>query len=247
MKGLVAIVTGSSRGLGRAVANEYAREGARVVVCARPKSPMQLPGTVEETVGEIRNQGGEALGITCDVSDEEQVKAMVQQVVDHYGRIDVLANNAGIMILGESFLDIDTTRWDQIMGVNVRGPYLTCRHVLPTMMKQRKGSIVNIGSFAASDPRINGTAYCSSKAALHMFCQCLAEDVREYNIVVNILDPGSMKSEGSSIIPWAQHDWHIRVEPAEVGPSTVYLALQDAQSFSGRLVLRREFGETWGL
>ena len=101
-------------------------------------------------------------------------------------------------------------------------------------------------ALAASDPRINGTAYCSSKAALHLFSQCLAEDVREYNVAVNILDPGSMKSEGSSIIPWAQHDWHIRVEPAVVGPSAVYLALQDAQSLTGQLVLRREFGETWG-
>jgi len=246
MKGLVAIVTGSSRGLGRAIATEYSREGAKVVACARPKSPTQLPGTVEQTAKEIRDQGGEALAIACDVSDEDQVQAMVRQVMDHYGRIDVLVNNAGIMILGESFLDIDTARWDQLMGVNVRGAYLTCRYVLPIMMEERRGSIINIGSLAASDPRINGTAYCSSKAALHLFSQCLAEDVREYNVAVNILDPGSMKSEGSSIIPWAQHDWHIRVEPAVVGPSAVYLALQDAQSLTGQLVLRREFGETWG-
>lgn len=80
-----------------------------------------------------------------------------------------------------------------------------------------------------------------------MFSQCLAEDAREHNIAVNILDPGPMRSEGSSIIPWAQHDWHERVEPEEVGPSAVYLALQDAQSFTGRLVLRAEFGEKWAL
>ena len=70
--------------------------------------------------------------------------------------------------------------------------------------------------------------------------------MREYNVAVNILDPGSMKSEGSSIIPWAQQDWHIRVEPAVVGPSAVYLALQDARSLTGQLMLRREFGQTWG-
>ncbi len=127
MKGLVAIVTGSSRGLGRAIATEYSREGAKVVACARPKTPTQLPGTVEQTAKEIRDQGGEALAIACDVSDEDQVQAMVRQVMDHYGRIDVLVNNAGIMILGESFLEIDTTRWDQLMGVNVRAAYLTCR------------------------------------------------------------------------------------------------------------------------
>ena len=246
MKGLVAIVTGSSRGLGRAIATEYAREGAQVVACARPKSPTPLPGTVDETAKEIRDQGGKALALACDVSDEEQVKDMVQQVMDQFGQIDVLVNNAGIMILGESFLDIDTARWDQMMEVNVRGVYLTCRYVLPIMIDQRKGNVINIGSQAGVAPRIEGTAYCSSKAALHMFSQCLAEDVREYNIAVNILEPGPMKSEGSSIISWAQRDWHERVEPAVVGPSAVFLALQDAQSLTGHLVRRNEFGKTWG-
>ena len=246
MKGMVAIVTGSSRGLGRAIAIEYGREGATVVVCARPKSPTQLPGTIEETAQEILDYGGESLAIACDVSEEDQVKSMVRQVMERYGKVDVLVNNAGIMILGESFLDIEPARWDQMMNVNLRGAYLTCRYVLPIMIGQRRGSIVNIGSFAASDPRINGTAYCSSKAALHMFSQCLAEDVREYNIAVNILDPGSMKSEGSSVIPWARHDWDQRVEPEIVGPSAVYLALRDAHSLTGQVVLRREFGQTWG-
>jgi len=247
MKGMVAVVTGSSRGLGRAIAIEYGREGATVVTCARPKSPTQLPGTVGETAQEIIDQGGESLAIACDVSEEAQVKAMVQQVIERYGKIDVLVNNAGIMILGESFLEIEPTRWDQIMNVNLRGAYLTCRYVLPVMIDQQRGSIVNIGSFAASDPRINGTAYCSSKAALHMFSQCLAQDVREHNIAVNILDPGSMKSEGSSVIPWAQHDWDQRVEPEVVGPSAVYLALRNAQSMTGEMVLRAEFGQTWGV
>ena len=247
MKGLVAIVTGSSRGLGRAIATEYGREGATVVACARSQSPAPLPGTANETAELIKNEGGEALAVACDVGNEEQVKAMVRQVVDRYGRIDVLVNNAGIMILGEKFLDIDTARWDNIMEVNVRGAYLTCRYVLPVMMEQRRGSIINVGSLAGTAPRIDGTAYCCSKAALHMFSQCLAEDMREHNIAVNILDPGPMKSEGSSIIPWAQHDWHIRVEPEVVGPCAVYLALQDAQSMTGQLVLHREFGKTWGV
>ena len=246
MKGLVAIVTGSSRGLGRAIATEYGREGATVVTCSRSQSPAPLPGTATETAELIRNEGGEALAIACDVGNEQEVKAMVQRVVDRYGRIDVLVNNAGIMILGEKFLDIDTARWDNIMEVNVRGTYLTCRYVLPVMMEQRRGSIINIGSLAGTAPRINGAAYCCSKAALHMLSQCLAEDMREYNIAVNILDPGPMKSEGSSIIPWAQHDWHVRVEPEVVGPCAVYLALQDAQSLTGQLVLHREFGRTWG-
>ena len=122
MDGLVAIVTGGSRGLGRAIAGEYAREGAKVVVCARPQSPTGLTGTIDETARGIRAEGGEAFPVPCDVSDESQVNDMVERVMERYGQIDVLVNNAGIMVLGESILEIDTARWDQNMAVNVRGP-----------------------------------------------------------------------------------------------------------------------------
>ena len=246
MKGLVAIVTGSSRGLGRAIAKEYAREGARVVVCARSQSPTGLPGTIYETARDIQTAGGEAFPVPCDVAEEEQVRAMVGQVMGRYGQIDVLVNNAGIMIPSEPFLEIEPKRWNQSMAVNVSGPYLTCRYVLPVMMEQHKGCVINIGSGAGTAHRAGGTVYCTSKVALHMFSRCLAEEMREYNIAVNILDPGPMKSEGSSAIPWAQHDWHERVEPDVVGPCAVFLALQGAQSFTGQLVLHREFGKTWG-
>ena len=174
--------------------------------------------------------------MTCDVSDDEQVKDMVRRVMERYGQIDVLVNNAGIMVLGESCLEIDSARWDQLMAANVRGPFLTCRYILPIMMKQRRGSIINVGSRMGSDHRAGGgVLYSPSKAALHMFSLCLADEVREYNIAVNILSPGALKSEGSAAIPWARGNWHQRVEPEVVGHSAVYLALQDAQSFTGQL------------
>ena len=247
MDGMVAVVTGGSRGLGRAIAKEYAREGAKVVVCARAQSPTGLTGTIDETVAAIQAEGGQVLGVDCDVTDESQVAAMVRQTVTEYGRIDVLVNNAGAMVLGETLLEIDPARWDQIVAVNVRGPYLVCRAVVPVMMQQGRGSIVNLGSRMALDPKQGGgVLYSSSKAAVHMFSYCLADEVREHNIAVNILSPGSLKSEGSAAIPWAQGDWHLRVEPEVVGPCAVYLALQDAGSFTGQMVLRAEFGETWG-
>lgn len=247
MDGMVAVVTGASRGLGRAIAKEYAWEGAKVVICARAQSPTGLTGTVDETLAAIRAQGGEALGVDCDVTDESQVAAMVQQTVSQYGRIDVLVNNAGAMVLGETLLEIDPVRWDQIVAVNVRGPYLVCRAVVPVMMQQGRGSIINLGSRMAVDSKQGGgVLYSSSKAAVHMFSYCLADELREHNIAVNILSPGSLKSEGSAAIPWTQRDWHQRVDPEVVGPCAVYLALQDAGSFTGQMVLRAEFGETWG-
>ena len=247
MDGMVAIVTGASRGLGRAVAKAFAEEGASVVISARSQSPTGLAGTLEETANDIRQAGGDVLAMDCDVTDEAQVNEMVQQAVERYGRIDVLFNNAGAMVLGETIMDIDAPRWEQLMRVNVNGPYLCSRAVLPTMMEQRRGSIINIGSRMATDPNQGGgVLYSASKAAVHMFSYCLADEVRDYNIAVNILSPGPLRSEGSAAIPWTQRDWHLRVDPSEVGPCAVYLALQDASTFTGQLAARFDFGATWG-
>ena len=247
MEGMVAIVTGASRGLGRAIAKEFAAEGANVVVSARRGSPTGLSGTAAETAQQIRADGGEALGLPCDVSDEEQVMAMVGQTIDVYGRIDVLVNNAGIMVLGETLMDILPFTWDQSIAANLKGPYLCSRAVLPTMIEQQSGSIINIGSRMGSDHNQGGgVLYSSTKAAVHMFSFCLAEEVKEHGIAVNVLSPGGLKTEGSAAIPWTQRDWEQRVEPEAVGPSAVYLACQTASTFTGRLVLRAEFGETWG-
>ena len=247
MNGLVAIVTGASRGLGRAIAEAYGQAGARVVVSARDRSPTGLAGSVGETAAAIQAAGGEALEAFCDVTDEREVAAMVEQTLAHYGRIDVLCNNAGVMSMGETIEDIEPERWDEVMCVNTRGPYLCCRAVLPTMVAQRRGSIVNVGSRAGRDPGIGASvAYSASKAALHLFTFCLAEEVKVHNIAANVLNPGPMRSEGSAAIPWTKKDWHQRVEPADVAPCAVFLALQDAQSFTGQLASRDEFGRTWG-
>ncbi|MCY4417584.1 MAG: SDR family oxidoreductase [Chloroflexi bacterium] len=247
MDGMVAIVTGASRGLGRAVAAEYAKEGASLVICARAQSPTGLDGTLTETAEHIRAAGGDVLAVDCDVTDESQVNEMVRQATERYGRIDVLFNNAGSMVLGESILEIDAARWEQLMRVNVNGPYFCSRAVLPTMMAQRRGSIVNIGSRMATDPNQGGgVLYSASKAAVHMFSYCLADEVRDYNIAVNILSPGGLRSEGSAAIPWTQRDWHERVEPSAIGPLAVFLALQDASTFTGQLASRFDYGTTWG-
>lgn len=240
----VAIVTGSSRGIGKAIALAYAQEGARVVVVARSETPGRLPGTIYQTAEEIHALGGEALPIRCDVTDEEQVKSMVSQVMERYGRIDVLVNNAGVT-LRTPILQTETRHWDLIMRVNLRGPFLCCKYVLPVMISQRRGSIINITSRAGERAVPGGVHYAVSKAGLNMFTLGLAEEVREYNIAVNALDPGLIKTEGAVLTRPKDFDWVGYEPPEAMGPAAVWLALQTAQTFTGRVVKRTEFGRTW--
>ena len=132
LKDRVAIVTGASRGIGKGIARAYAAEGARVVVAARTDEPGRLPGTIHETVAEIRDAGRQALAVKCDVSDDEQVRAMVKAAMDAYGRIDVLVNNAAVT-LRPLVKDTEPRHFQLILRVNLLGPLLTCKHVVPIM------------------------------------------------------------------------------------------------------------------
>jgi NAD(P)-dependent dehydrogenase (short-subunit alcohol dehydrogenase family) len=150
LKDKIAIVTGSSRGIGKAIAKAYAREGATVIVAARTEQAGgRLPGTINQTVEEIAAFGGRAIPIRTDIGDEASIEAMVKQTLEIFGRIDVLFNNAGILF---SSLIGDTTlkRWELVMKVNVTGTFLCSRAVLPTMTAQRSGSIINMSSVAAA-------------------------------------------------------------------------------------------------
>ena len=247
MDSMVAIVTGASRGLGRAIALEYAQAGARVVLCARSNSPSGFYSTAETVAHEIRKSGNEAIAINCDVTDLRQVESMVDKVINKYGKIDVLVNNAGIMIVGEPFSNISPGRWHNLIDVNVNGTYLMCWKVVPIMMAQGTGSIINIGSNMGKEVMPGGgVAYSSSKAAVHMMTYTLAEELKPYNIAVNVFSPGSLKTEGSSVIEWNLTNWESRLDPSSVAPCTVFLALQTAQGLTGQYLHQSEYGKTWG-
>jgi len=207
-QGKVAIVTGASRGIGKATALALAREGAGVVVAARTESAGQLPGTIHETAREIAALGGQALAIRTDVSDEESVGAMVRQTIERFGRIDILVNNASVAFY-PPVAETPPRRWDLVVKVNLRGPFLCTRAVLPTMMAQRGGSIVNLSSKAADPggPIYVGVAYCATKAAIERFTTALAQEVRPYNIAVNAVKPRQeVSTEGMRF--WnPQADW----------------------------------------
>lgn len=245
LAGKVAIVTGSSRGIGKAIALAYAKEGADMVVVGRSETADRLPGTIHQTAAEVRALGRRALSVRCDVSSEEDVQRMVQQAQEEFGRIDVLVNNAGV-IFHTNIVDTLVRRWDLIVRVNLRGTFLCCKYVLPIMMQQRSGSIISLTSRASYEAKPGTTAYGLTKAGIERLTTGLAEEVREYTIAVNALDPGLIRTEGALYAYPKDFDWSgWDLSPEVVCGPALFLAAQDARSFTGRVVRVREFGKTW--
>ncbi len=247
LDGKVVIVTGSSRGIGKGIAKTCGAEGARVVVVARTdQEGGRLPGTIHQTVQVIQEAGGEAMAVRCDVTDEEQVQALAKAVVDAYGRIDVLVNNAAVQV-NVGLLELQTRHWDLTMRVNLRGPFLCCKHLAPVMIQQQSGSIVNITSSAGETVRPRGISYAVTKAGLNSITRGLAQELEEYGIAVNALNPGPVKTEGAVLVRPSDFDWTGGEPPEVVGAAAVWLAKQTAHSFTGQVVERAEFGKTWGM
>jgi NAD(P)-dependent dehydrogenase (short-subunit alcohol dehydrogenase family) len=194
-KDQVAIVTGGNRGLGRALCFGLAREGARVVVAAR--SPEHNQDTIREIIG----QGGEAIPTSVDVSDPSSVDKMVTQVLSEWGQIDILVNNAGIQGKIAWVVDFEPAEWDRILAINLRGPFLCSRAVLPGMIARRKGKILNVAA-GVMDERVDWgcAAYYASKAGLVNLTRQLAAEVKRYRIFVNAIDPGGMDTSMSDEI-----------------------------------------------
>lgn len=194
LAGKVAVITGASRGLGQFCAVGYGREGAKVVVAARTESEKDpnLPGTIHETVALVEEVGGEAIPVVCNVADPASINAMVSSALDRFGRIDVLMNNAAVQPPGR-ISTIQPRHWELEFQVNVHGPFHCVRAVLPAMLEQRSGSIINISSVAAR----GGSHYGATKRALEAMTIGLAAELREQGIAVNALKPvGAIETPG---------------------------------------------------
>jgi NAD(P)-dependent dehydrogenase (short-subunit alcohol dehydrogenase family) len=200
---------------------------------------------LEETVRQITQAGGRAVAIPCDVSQEDQVRSLVERTLAEVGPIDVLVNNAGVLYSG-AITRFSTDDFDRVLAVNVRGPFLLCKHVLPGMMGRQRGSIVNISSRSAIWEEAESLVYGPSKAALDRFTLNLAADMRPYSVAVNALGPGLIASEMTRDWEPSRDRWGRVPEPPEVVlPAALWLAKQDATTFTGRIVHRDEFGTAW--
>ena len=213
LDGQVALVTGGGRGIGRSVALELARAGARVAVSAR------TPEQVEQVASEI-----DGLALTVDVSQRAEVEAMVERVENELGPIDLLVCNAGITIDEDTAWTVDPDEWWHVFEVNVLGVYLCCRATIPRMLERGRGRIVNVASGAAYLPGSKSTAYSASKAAVHRFNETLAGQLAPLGIPVFSISPGLVQTELTRSFP-DDAPW----TPPELAPRLV-LALA-----SGRL------------
>jgi len=252
VQGKVAIVTGASRGIGKAIALGYAREGAAVVVAARSETAPneRLPGTIHETVEQIEALGGRAMAVRCDVTDEASVSALVDRTLAEFGRVDVLVNNAAVDFPSRA-ADMPLKRWEVVFRVGLTGPFLCCRAVLPAMLAQESGSIVNISSKAGSE-RGTGTvgysaAYAATKAGLERFTWALAAEVGRHNIAVNALMPSKViGTEGMSM--WATEEQKRDfASPDMMVACAVFLAKQDARGVTGCIASDDEYVVWHGL
>jgi 3-oxoacyl-[acyl-carrier protein] reductase len=191
LTGSVVIITGGGKGIGKVYSEAFAKAGAKVVAA-------DIDGEAAQTVASaITAGGGEAVGLTTDVSDAEATERMAQTTLERFGRIDVLINNASLMsaLPRRSWLEIPVEEWDRVMAVNLRGMFLCCRSVFPTMQRQDRGKIVNISSSRVFEGTPLRLHYTSSKAGVVGFTRALAREVGIYGITVNAVSPGNTLSE----------------------------------------------------
>jgi NAD(P)-dependent dehydrogenase (short-subunit alcohol dehydrogenase family) len=245
LRGQVALVTGGSRGIGRTLAMALAQSGAAVAVVARTQSH------VAKTVADIAQANGRAVGVVVDVTDRHAVERMVREVEDKLGPVDLLINNAAVVSPLGAISEVDPEAWWRTQEINVRGPMLCARMVLPGMLARRGGRIVNLITGTALMPIANMSAYLMSKVALIRFTELLALETSDRGIRAFAVNPGAVRTdmteylmdsaEGRQWTPWVHQQFDSGEMPVERPVSTVLaIAAGRADVLSGRLISARE-------
>lgn len=253
LKEKVAIITGASRGIGKALAVAFAKEGAAVAIAARTEQQKneRLPGTIYETAELIKADGGQALAVRCDVTREEDIQGLAQKTLDEFGRIDILVNNAGLAFPG-TLMDTTMKRWNVTMEVNMTGTFLLTQAVVPIMKKQGGGSIINTStSVEKARGGLTGglsLSYPVAKAAVEQFTYMAAAELSPYNIAVNCYKPGKgVITEGFELNFPKDYDRSQWGGPENMIKTALFLAQQDAKGVTAVVAHDEEFIAWHGL
>jgi 3-oxoacyl-[acyl-carrier protein] reductase len=227
LSGQVAIVTGGARGIGAAIGKRLARMGAIVVLTARDET--RLKAVAEE----IRSAGGRAEVAAFDLRDEAAIAGFAASINGQHRRCDILVNNAGVGRIGAPLHETPPRDWDEVMGTNLRAPYLMIRAFAPMMIAARSGHIVNISSLAGHNPLKNGAAYAASKWGLNGLIYSVAEELREYGVRVSVIAPGSVNTGFGG-----GKESNKKIQPEDVANAVAMVVTQAPQSFVSEVLIR---------
>lgn len=235
----VVIVTGGDRGIGKAVAKGFAKEGAHVVIANLNQDKAR------ETIEEIKSLGGRATAMKVDVTSSQNVNAAVGEVVKQHGKVDILVNNAGMEILGP-FIESKEENWDKLIALDLKGAIICCRAVLDAMIEHKYGKIINMGSVAGRIGSGNETIYSACKGGIIAFTKALAQEMAQFRINVNCVCPGptetdlwtkviefnpKMAAGAIKRIPWGRLG-----KPEDVVGTVLFLASDDAEYITGQTI-----------
>ena len=236
MANRTAFVTGASRGIGRAIALALSKEGARIVVASNE------PENNEKVAGEIRGGGGEALVVYLDLSSADSIKEAFGTALKEAGRVDILVNNAGITKDGLA-MRMKPEDWDLVLGINLRGAFLAAQQVLPGMVRERWGRIINIASVVGQAGNAGQANYVSSKAGIIGLTKALAQEVASRNITVNAVAPGFIETDMTARLPQEVKDRMLATialkrfgQPDDVAAAVKFLASDQAAYITGHVL-----------
>jgi NAD(P)-dependent dehydrogenase (short-subunit alcohol dehydrogenase family) len=234
LDGKVALITGGSRGLGRAIAEAYAREDAKVFICARNQTE------VDRVVSEIRRAGGQIDGSVGDIGKLEDVRRIVQTAAGEFGGIDVLVNNASLLGPRVHIASYPADAWEEVLRVNLTGLFFVTHLVLQIMIPRRQGSIVNLSSGVGRVGRARWGAYAASKFGVEGFTQMVAEEVKEFGIRANTVNPGATRTQMRAAA-YPDEDPLTLPTPDEVTEIFTYLASDQSAGVTGKSLNARDW------
>src|ERR1035437_642706 len=241
LQGKIAVVTGSRRGIGRAVALALATAGADVALC----DMVIADGLLEAVSVEARKSGARSLALQMDISQKTQIDKSFQTVIHKFGKIDILVNCAGVWVPGQTLVECSQENWDKVINTNLRGTLFCCQAAGKVMINQNGGNIINLSSQVGINPGIGIGAYSISKAGIIMLTRQLALELAPYHIRVNAIAPGIVKTD-FNIDLWRDPEsekrvaqgipWGRLAEPGDIAQTALFLASEDSNYITGEII-----------